>query len=151
MTPFLLGFESMVYRHLLLQLSQEVDKRGEHLNFTGGEWVLCVQVTFPQLHLGWQLGLGPWYVGIKAITLKPARWTFKALQEVDAIRTEAESRFRPLWNHFPSLFGGEDFLFLLHNKRMRCDPLTHAGWYCHSSVLSSHSTGWAEVSVALGV
>lgn len=52
MTPFLLGFESMVYRHLLLQLSQEVDKRGEHLNFTSGEWVLCVQVTFPQLHLG---------------------------------------------------------------------------------------------------
>ena len=46
MTPFLLGFESMVYRHPQLQLSQKVDKRGEHLNFTGGEWALCVQVTF---------------------------------------------------------------------------------------------------------
>ena len=46
MTPFLLGFESMVYRHLQLQLSQKVDKRGAHLNFTGGEWALCVQVTF---------------------------------------------------------------------------------------------------------
>ena len=39
----------MVHRHLLLQLYQEIDKSGEHLNFTGGEEGLCIQVTFPQL------------------------------------------------------------------------------------------------------